>query len=163
MRNITEHPYYITWQSIKRRCYNTNTRDYKYYGGRGITVCDDWLWDSRAFCDYMDTLPPRQPGESIDRIDTNGNYSPGNVRWQCQADQIRNRRPFTRVSINSHGYKWVTQRAGTTTYWGRFSSKGTSYVTPHSYPTAKECYDAVIIMRQELGLPIQTWTEMELG
>lgn len=79
------------WSSMKSRCYNEKSRSYKYYGGRGITICDKWLHDFQVFFDwamangYKDNL-------SIDRIDPNGNYCPDNCRWITMAEQQRNKR-----------------------------------------------------------------------
>ena len=73
------------------RCYNLNNKSYKYYGGRGIVVCDAWRNDKRAFFNwalshgYNDNL-------SIDRIDINKGYSPNNCRWVTIAEQQRNKR-----------------------------------------------------------------------
>lgn len=74
------------------RCYNPASPNYKNYGGRGITVWPQWH-DSRVFLDYLDTvLGPPPEGHSIDRIDNDGNYEPGNLRWADRATQRRNQR-----------------------------------------------------------------------
>lgn len=82
---------YNTWCRIKSKCYNKNNDHYKYYGKRGIKLCDEWLSDPVAFYNwsmengYQDNL-------TIDRIDVNGNYEPNNCRWVDQKTQVRNRR-----------------------------------------------------------------------
>jgi hypothetical protein len=80
---------YRAWQSMKTRCYNQNTPYYPRWGGRGIRVCDEWLNDFYAFLDYVGPKP--SPDYSLDRIDNNGHYEPGNVRWASPQQQNDNR------------------------------------------------------------------------
>ena len=79
-------PAYKSWSEMKRRCYNDNFKGYHRYGGRGIKVCDEWITDFQAFYDYMG---PRDKGYSIDRIDNDGNYEPGNVRWVTRSENTK--------------------------------------------------------------------------
>ena len=90
---------YNIWTLMKGRCYNIKNRGYKDYGGRGITVCDEWKNDFQKFYDwamengYSDEL-------SIDRIDNNGNYEPSNCRWTDVITQANNKRSNTIIEYN---------------------------------------------------------------
>lgn len=77
------------------RCYNKNSKSFSYYGGRGITVCVAWS-DFQAFLAHMGTKPVK--GMSIERLDTNGNYEPGNCVWANATQQARNTR---RTKLNA--------------------------------------------------------------
>ena len=87
---------YAVWQTMNQRCSNPNSDDYKYYGGRGITVCKEWsqdflLFHSWAIANGYDENAPFQEC-TIDRIDNNKGYSPDNCRWVSQMVQIQNKR-----------------------------------------------------------------------
>jgi hypothetical protein len=80
---------YEAWQHAKQRCYNRNNQDYSNYGGRGIGIHPDYRDDFLAF--FADVLDPPE-GLSLDRIDNNRGYEPGNLHWADAATQVRNRR-----------------------------------------------------------------------
>jgi len=96
-------PLYIKWKSIKGRLFNPNNSRYEYYGGRGITMYPLWIHNAKRFCDYIESLPNyNRPGfTSIDRIDNDGNYEPGNLRWATKVIQRNNQRLS---KLNKTGY-----------------------------------------------------------
>jgi hypothetical protein len=81
---------YNIWVLIIQRCTNPSRSAYGRYGARGISICDEWLHDFAAFYEHVGPRP--SPGHSIDRIDNEGSYEPGNVRWATAAEQVHNRR-----------------------------------------------------------------------
>lgn len=87
-----KHPLYTRWMRMRRRCYSPDAHNFKYYGGRGITICDEWRDDFAAFATWIDAnLGPRPAGKTLDRKDNDGNYEPGNLRWATQAEQNANK------------------------------------------------------------------------
>lgn len=88
---------YGIWKALKKRCLNPSGPKWDRYGGRGITVCDRWKADFSAFLADMGECPA---GRSIDRIDNNGNYEPGNCRWATATEQARNKSNNRRLNID---------------------------------------------------------------
>lgn len=89
--NLRNHKLYPIWKMMKQRCYNSKCSNFQYYGSRGITVCPEWLNDFQAFYDWA-MSQGYQDGLTIDRIDVDGNYEPGNCRWITMAEQNKNKR-----------------------------------------------------------------------
>lgn len=84
---------YETWCHIKQRCFDKNDPRYDDWGGRGITICNEWKENFQSFYDYVSELPHfGEKGYSIDRIDNDGNYEPENVRWVTRIVQNNNTR-----------------------------------------------------------------------
>lgn len=91
-------PEYLIWIKIKHRCNNPKDRQYPNYGGRGILLCKKWL----DFEEFSKDMGPRPgPKHTIDRINNNGNYEPGNCRWATKKEQNNNKRNNVLVEIGS--------------------------------------------------------------
>lgn len=89
------------WADMKQRCRNAKHRAYKWYGARGVGVCDRWL-NFQNFYEDMGQRP--SDSHSLDRIDPHGNYEPGNCRWATAAQQQQNR---TNNLLDSTGAEWI--------------------------------------------------------
>lgn len=90
---------YNAWRNIKQRCYDHKNKRYKYYGERGIKMCDEWLHDFEAFYKWA-TNNGYKDNLQIDRIDVDGNYEPNNCRWTNIKMQQRNKTNNRLVTIN---------------------------------------------------------------
>jgi hypothetical protein len=95
LARITKHgdvrtPEYQAWRGIIQRCYNPGSSGYHNYGGRGVTMCDAWRHDYPAFLAHIGRKP--SPRHSVDRIDNEKGYEPGNVRWATMKEQLTHTR-----------------------------------------------------------------------
>jgi len=89
---LNKYNTYHTWRNIINRCCRPNDQNFKDYGGRGITICEEWRWNFLAF--WEDMGPKPSPKHSIDRIDNNKGYYKANCRWATQKEQMRNTRTW---------------------------------------------------------------------
>lgn len=96
-RPVSTTTEYNTWVHINQRCHNPKNKDYKNYGGRGIQVYSLWRESYEAFVMHMGMKPT--PQHSIERLDVNKGYEPGNVVWATIIEQARNKRSNVRVTI----------------------------------------------------------------
>lgn len=139
--SLSKHPLYSVWESMKTRCFNKNRKQFKDYGGRGITVCDIWLNDFKSFCDFC-IKNGWKKGLVIDRIKVNGNYEPENIRFIDDGLSARNTRLL--MATNKSGYRGVS--------WSKSNKKWIAQISINnkqkrlglfdSLGIAALCYDA---------------------
>lgn len=102
--NRTENPLYKCYHAMLGRCYNQNNKFYNYYGGRGITVCEEWK-GLNGFSQFLKDMGKRPKDKTLDRTDNSKGYSADNCRWATRSQQQNNQRtPVT----NTSGYKGVS-------------------------------------------------------
>lgn len=118
---LTNHPTHYTWREMRARCSNENHHAFKDYGGRGITVCDEWQNDFVSFYNWS-IANGYKKGLSIDRKDNNLGYSPDNCRWATRKEQGNNTRDTIRISWDGeeHSVTTLCEKLGidrTKIYW----------------------------------------------
>lgn len=96
---MSKTPTYKSWLKMRERCTNPKAGQWKWYGGRGVNVCDRWLNSFEAFLEDMGPRPSR--AHTIDRFpNTDGNYEPGNCRWAVHQEQVNNQRKTIWIELN---------------------------------------------------------------
>lgn len=98
---IKSHPLYCTWNNMMNRCRNKNSQDYKYYGGRGIKVCDRWF----KFWNFVEDMGERPEKHTLDRIDNDIGYCPENCRWVDRSTQSLNVRSKGKSGIKNISFR----------------------------------------------------------
>lgn len=95
MNKRIRHPLWAVWHGMRQRCTNLKRSDYKYYGGRGISVCKRW----NSFQSFITDMGPRPSKKyTIDRVDNNGDYTPSNCRWATKEQQSTNSRSALQIT-----------------------------------------------------------------
>lgn len=136
---------YHVWSSMKKRCYNENDESYSLYGGRGITVCEEWLNDYARFKEWAEINGYDKDADymqcTLDRIDVNGSYSPENCRWVNQQVQCNNKRNNNCIEYNGEEHtisEWARiQNINYYTLWDRLNKKGWSVEKAFTTPVKK--------------------------
>lgn len=116
--NMTHTRIYGVWASMKQRCGNPDDKAYKYYGSRGIKVCDDWYNSFEKFYSWAKQSGYKQ-GLTLERIDVNGNYEPNNCKWITQQEQM----------LNTRNSKFITYKGKTQTIKEWSDELGMKYMT----------------------------------
>lgn len=107
--SVYTDPAYKSWVSMKQRCYNQHDTHYPNYGGRGISVCDEWV---NNFLEFRNHVGPKPDKCTLDRIDVDGNYEPGNVRWansHVQNSNTRRNNATVGVIYRPHCKMWTAR------------------------------------------------------
>ncbi len=97
---LSKHPFYKKWNDMIRRCYNKNEPAYRFYGDKGIGVCEEWRETPEAFVAWCTETYPKGKKVSLDRIDGTKDYSPSNCRWATQLEQVHNLRNNRFVTVH---------------------------------------------------------------
>lgn len=138
----TNHKLYSRYDKMLYRCYSEKPENYRYYGGRGIKVCDRW---KNSFENFLEDMEPSFfEGAELDRINNNLNYSPENCRWVTHSQNMLNRKGFD----NTTNYSGVRKTAYNT-YIGRVQINKKEYRTK-TYKTPQEAYEQLKKIKQDL-------------
>lgn len=128
---------YSVWVGIKQRCLNPKIKSYKDYGANGVTICDEWKDSFEAFISHVGKCPSES--HTIDRIDSSGNYEPGNCRWATRTEQNRNRKNTVYLDVDGEkvALPVLAEKHGLTakTLWARLFSFGWSLDKALSHKT----------------------------
>ncbi|WP_239700368.1 AP2 domain-containing protein [Mammaliicoccus sp. D-M17] len=133
---------YSKWKGMKKRCYQKTYQYYNSYGGRGITMCDEWKNDFSAFYNDMGDIPFE--GAELDRIDNDKGYYKENCRWVSHKENTNNRRKYS----NKTGYTGVTYKPRLNKYQAQFY-KDKQFYYLGVFDTAEQAYAAYLKAKNE--------------
>lgn len=141
---LSTHPLYSTWLGMRQRCKNKNHRAYKYYGGRGIKVCERW---ANSFATFYGDIGDK-PGEhySLERSDNNGDYTPENCVWATRSEQILNQ---GLRATNKSGIKGVSWDSASKVWRATFKDKK---LGRYKHKIDAKCARDTAVMEHKRGL-----------
>lgn len=142
VKDATVHPLFATWRMMNVRCYDPRHKSYHRYGGRGITVCENWYWGKEdGFATFVKDMPKKPEGYTLDRIDNDKGYSKYNCRWSSKKHQQNN---LSVGSKNSSGYIGVVRRNNT---WVAHLMLNNKNVILGSFRHKTDAYDLYITVK----------------
>lgn len=144
----TRHPEYPRWRSMHQRCYYERNPSFKYYGARGIKVCQRW-W---SFENYLSDMGPAPEGRSLDRIDNDGDYSPDNCRWATLSEQSLNVRARVRKPRKPRAPRETSAER-----WARFKIKRREKIA-----ALKAERDQRLVAKKNHGHGVDDWCGYEI-
>ena len=120
---MTKSPTHNTWVNMRRRCYDVSRPTYKNYGGRGIKVCKRW----ENFQNFIDDMGQRPEGQTLDRINVDGDYKKSNCRWATAKQQAMNKKCYSATGVKhlykcGNGFSLQIRREGKIHYLGYFKT-----------------------------------------
>lgn len=123
-------PEYSVWANMKGRCLNSNNKDFRYYGGRGITICERWINSFENFLFDMGHRPSII--YTLERKNNNGNYEPSNCTWDTRKAQSINRRPYT-----------IKKKSNVTSKFRGVSKQGSAWLVFFQHKFVGRCKDEI--------------------
>lgn len=142
---------YGSWLAMKDRCLNENSGKYSAYGDMGITIYEPWKYSFEEFYKYVGPKPSSR--HSIDRINSEGNYEPGNVKWSLPAEQAQNTR---KPKNGKNRYKWV-KKVSSVSWQGIFMIDGVLYKTK-TFENERSAAQSVYLLYKEIvGIYPKYW------